>query len=89
MSYQLGADAPETDAAILQRLDTRTAEIVQRQKEEESRRKWTLLITLGGALFAFVRLGIIAIPHIRRRRAAAMGELTPATNPRRRRRTRR
>lgn len=80
MSYQLGAD-PETDAALLSRIDTRTSEIIERQKAEESRRKWTLAITLGGALFAFVRLGIIAIPHLRRRVAA-----TPAPNPRRRRR---
>lgn len=81
MAYQLGADATETDAAILSRIDTRTSEVIERQKAEESRRKWTLAITLGGALFAFVRLGIIAIPHLRRR-AVAMS--LPTANPRRR-----
>lgn len=80
MSYQLGDDAAAGDPVIV-KLD----EIIERQKAEESRRKWTLLFTIGGALFAFVRLGIIAIPHIRRR-AAAAGSLAP--NPRRRRRRR-
>jgi len=48
-------------------LDERTADIIRRQKEEESRRKWTLALTIGGLFFAAARLGIIAIPHLRRR----------------------
>lgn len=89
MSY-LGADetAPETD--VLTRIDERTAQIVQWQKDEDTRRKWTMLFTVGGALFAAVRLGIIAIPHLRRR-SAQMGKLAdpiPTSNPARRRRRR-
>ena len=84
MSYELGQDS-EPQAAILSRIDSRTLEIIERQKAEESRRKWTLAITLGGALFAFVRLGIIAVPALRRRRAAASQPEAIASNPRRRR----
>lgn len=85
--YQLGdgeaAGDPVTDPLIV-RLD----EILERQKAEESRRKWTLLFTVGGALFAFVRLGIIALPHIRRHAAGSLGA-APSLNPARRRRRRR
>jgi hypothetical protein len=89
MSYQLGADATETDAAILSRLDERTAQIVQWQKAEDERRKWTLLFTVGGALFAAVRLGIIAIPQLRRRQAfGKLADPIPVSNPPRRRRRR-
>lgn len=74
-----GADGdPVAADPVMARLD----QIIKRLKEEESRRRWTLLFTIGGALFAAVRLGIVTLPHIRRLRSH--GEL--ASNPRRRRR---
>lgn len=80
MSYQLGEDAAAAGDPVLVRLN----EIIERQKAEESRRKWTLLFTIGGALFAFVRLGIVALPTLRARRAATAS--ASASNPARRRR---
>lgn len=68
MSEYIAAGADDAPVPItLEILGARTAEILQRQKDEEDRRKWTLLFTIGGALFAAVRLGIIAIPHLRKR----------------------
>ncbi len=88
MSYQLGDEAaPETADVMLARIDSRTAEIQQFAKDESVRRKWALVAAIAGAMFAAVKLGIVAIPHIRKRRAHAIGEL--AANPGRRRRTRR
>lgn len=85
----LGADPLPPEASVELTVDARLAqvndqlvEVLRHQAEEESHRKWTLLFTIGGALFAAVRLGIIALPHVRRRHA--LGEL--AGNPGRRRR---
>ena len=49
------------------------AEILKRQKDEESRRRWTILLTAGGALFAALRLGIIALPLVKKRRVGKLG----------------
>lgn len=84
MSYQLGDDpAPETQDAVLARIDTRTAEIQQFVKDESRRRTWTVILSVAGAVLAAIKLGIVAVPVIRRRRAHAVGEL--ADNPGRRR----
>jgi hypothetical protein len=57
----------ETVPMTLEIIGARTAEILQRQKDEDESRKWAFFVTLGGALFAAVRLGIIAIPKLRSR----------------------
>jgi len=81
VSNYLGAsDAPPV---VIDPVMARLEDIIKRLKEEESRRRWTLLFTIGGALFAAVRLGIVTLPHLRRIRGHH-GEL--ASNPRRRRR---
>jgi hypothetical protein len=76
MSYHrsLGADIA-APPVTLEMLAQQHAEIIQRQKDDESRRKWTLLIGAAGALFAAVKLGIVAFPHIRAARQRKIGEL--------------
>lgn len=84
MSYRaVGADpaAPETDSAVIARIDQRTAAIAQQQVDDAQNRKISLIIGGAAALFAAIKLGIIAVPHIRRHLAES--------NPRRRRRRRR
>ncbi len=81
----LGDDPPP---ATLESISKQTAEIIERQKEAENARKWSVIIAAASALFAAVKLGIIAIPHLRRRRGHQVGELAPVSNPRRRRRKR-
>lgn len=44
-------------------------EVLERQKEEERNRKLALIVGGLGALFAAARLGVVAIPLIRRRRS--------------------
>lgn len=80
--YVLAADDSVAGSATLDLVAQRTAALIQWTKDEDRRRKIGLLIGIGGALFAAVRLGIIVIPHIRKRRP--LGEL--ASNPPRRRR---
>lgn len=57
--------AVETDSFVLRRVDQGVAELVKAQKAEETRRKITLILTGAGVLFAAVKLGFVAIPHIR------------------------
>jgi hypothetical protein len=59
----LGAD--ESDTIVLRRVDTGVAELVKAQKVEETRRKITLVLTAVGVLFAGVKLGFIAVPHLK------------------------
>jgi hypothetical protein len=84
MSYHrsLGADdaaavpaapAPSADPMVL--LEERQREILRVLQESEDRRKWSLLIGVAGAIFAAFRLGIVALPEIRRRREA--GRIPP------------
>jgi hypothetical protein len=75
----LGEDPPAT----LESISRQAAEIIRLQKEEESRRKWTLAFTIGGALFAAIRLGWIFVPRVRAR-AGQLGGTAPISNPRRR-----
>jgi hypothetical protein len=77
---------------VLTRLDERTKLIVEEQKRAERRWKWQAVAGVAGAIFAAVRLGIIAVPAVRGR---GLGELGKRGNPsrasrrRRRRRARR
>jgi len=71
MSYLPTGFTEEQEGTLLEAV----ADIQRRQKEEESRRRWTLLLGGIGALFAAVKLGIVVIPTIRKRRAERMGEL--------------
>jgi hypothetical protein len=88
MSYFRSLGAEETTGSpvaieVLTRLDERTKLIEEGQKRAERRWKWQTVAAVAGAVFAAVRLGIIAVPHIRERRSQ-VGQL--AENPRRRRR---
>lgn len=68
MSYALSDDeiaAVETDSVVLRRVDRGMTELLKAQKAEELRRKITLILTGAGVLFAAVKLGFVAIPHIR------------------------
>lgn len=91
----IGDDAASADAPALTldaldqraaRIEALAAELIQRQKAEEERRRIATFATIAGAVFAAIKLGIVAIPTWRRRRAAALGQLSPASNPARRRR---
>ncbi len=84
MAYHLGDDASAPAPVTLESLQAQLDTIVQFQQDDARRRKWTLVIGIAGALFAAVKLGIIAAPHIRKRK---LGELAPAIakNPSRRR----
>jgi hypothetical protein len=82
-NYIRGLGADEVASPILQLMDERTAEIIRRQKVEERARKIGTLVAISGALFAFLRLGIVSLPHLRRSRAAgSLGELQAIPNPR-------
>jgi len=75
MSYIATGFTEEQESEVLESLETlkqRSAETIRRQKEEESRRRWTLLMGGLGALFAAVKLGIVVVPKVRERR---MGKL--------------
>lgn len=82
----LSADeAAGTD--LLTAIDKRTLAMQKAQQDADRWRKWSTIIGAASALFAAGKLGIIAIPHIRRMRSArAMGTLGATPNPRRRRR---
>jgi hypothetical protein len=72
MSYMAtGATEPTLSSAQEKMLLDRVNEIILRQKQEESRRRWTLLIAGIGAVFAAVRLGVIVVPKVRARRRTA------------------
>jgi len=86
---QLGADETTGSTVLVERLDrieSEQREILAGQKRAETRWKWQTIAGVAGAVFAAVRLGIIAVPTIReyRRRPAE-----PVENPSRRRRRRR
>ena len=88
----LGADEVEGAPIALEmltRVDQRTKALIEGQARQERRWKWQTVVGVAGAIFAAVRLGVIAIPHVRARRAQRMGDLAaaiPTENPRRRRR---
>jgi hypothetical protein len=67
MSYRfLGDD--ETDGQIDAQILAVVHKIRKQQEEAERFRKLSFLATVGGALFAAVRLGILFAPKIRRRK---------------------
>lgn len=63
MGYMRIGFTEEQEATVLERLE----DIVRRQREEESRRRWTLLLGGIGAVLAAIRLGVIVLPSVRRR----------------------
>ncbi|MCC7024633.1 MAG: hypothetical protein IT338_17530 [Thermomicrobiales bacterium] len=89
----LGADETTGSTVgleVLNRVDLRTQQILAGQRRAEARWKWQTIAAVAGAVFAAVRLGIIAVPHVRARRQQRLGQLGEATpNPARRRRRRR
>lgn len=64
------AGETETDSVVLRRVDRGVADLITALKAEDRRRKMTLILTGAGVLFAAVKLGFIAVPHIRRWRGA-------------------
>jgi len=64
----------------LEILGMRTQQILDWQRKEDRRRMWGLIFTVGGALFAAVKLGFIVLPHIRKK-PHALGTLVPIANP--------
>lgn len=62
----LGADSvvPQDLAA---KLDERTTMILRRLDEDARNRRFALMIAGASALFAALKLGIIALPHLRSR----------------------
>lgn len=57
-----------------QSLSKQIDQLLELQKREESMRKWTLIIGGLGALFAAVRLGVIALPRLQQRRQRQLGQ---------------
>ena len=79
-----------TGSPVLEEVNARTRVILAKQDSAERWRKWQAIIAGAGAVFAAVRLGIIALPHVAARvKRRPMGSLGLTTNPRRRRRRRR
>jgi hypothetical protein len=78
------------DEVTLEVIGARTQQILEWQRAEDRRRMWGLVFTIGGALFAAVKLGVIVVPRLRRRqRAHALGELAASPAQRRSRRRQR
>lgn len=69
---------------VLTRIDERTKAIEAGQRRAERRWTWQTVAAVAGAVFAAARLGIIAVPYIRKSRVGRLAE-----NPSRRRRRRR
>lgn len=65
-----GASASGSAVADIQSLQRRLDELLVRQAREEQLRKWSLIIGAAAALFAAGRLGIAAIPFVRRKRGS-------------------
>lgn len=96
MSYSLGAEtdpapAPETEVAVLARVDANAAAIRQWTVDEDKRRKIALIVAGASAAFAAIKLGWVVIPWFRKRRGmlGQLGSPAPSSNPARRRRRRR
>jgi len=86
--YIRGLGAEETVGSpvaleILARVEQRQDELLKGQKRAEVRWRWQTIAAVAGAVFAAVRLGIIAVPHVKRFRAPG-GLADPVENPRRR-----
>lgn len=50
-------------------LKEQTALILEKQTAEDRNRRLTTIFAIGGALFAAMRLGVLAFPKIRKRRS--------------------
>jgi uncharacterized membrane protein len=77
MGYIATGFTPDEEKLLLdrtQRLVTTSDKIVAMNAAEESRRRWTLALGVVGAVFAAVKLGIVAFPLIKQRRRA-LGDL--------------
>ena len=59
--------ASSVSAVDIAKLDERTSLILKRLDEEAKNRRIALMIAGASALFAAVKLGIIAFPHLRSR----------------------
>lgn len=92
--HELGAEettGTPVPADVLATIDQRTVRILEHVKRAEVRWKWQTIAGVVGAVFAAVRLGIIAVPKAReyrnKIRIGSLGEVR--SNPARRRRARR
>jgi cyclopropane fatty-acyl-phospholipid synthase-like methyltransferase len=77
MAYVPAGFTEEQEKLVLSRqekIEAHVDEIIARQKTEESRRRWTLLFAVVGGVFAAVRLGVIAFPLMKKRKAR-LGQL--------------
>lgn len=63
----------EPDPIVLRRIDQNVALLIKAQQADESRRKLSIAIGIAGIVFAAAKLGIIAIPHIKRWRSGEGG----------------
>jgi hypothetical protein len=78
MAYMPIGFTPEQESYLVEsqgKLVTLNEDVIKRLKEEESRRKWTLVLGGVGMLFAAIKLGIVVVPTIRKRRAERIGAL--------------
>ena len=61
--FQLGdesaATPDESDTVVLRRVDAATQDLLARAREEDSRKKITLALTVAGVVFAAFKLGIV------------------------------
>jgi hypothetical protein len=65
MTYLAAGFTPEQEKQLLDS----TAAIAAAQKADAEKRRWYVIFGAAGALFAAARLGIVAIPFIKERRA--------------------
>lgn len=73
-------------------VDAQLAEILARLETEKRARKLATMVTIAGAVFAALRLGVLALPKFVSRAAPGISaelEGRPVQNPRRARRRRR
>lgn len=78
MSYYATGFTEEQEGLILQRtqlLVDRSNKLVEMNTAEESRRKWTFALGVAGAIFAAIKLGIVAVPAWRKRKSHEVGTL--------------
>lgn len=57
---------PEPDRVVIDRVDANVKALVSTMQDDAKRRKISLAIGIVGVVFAAAKLGIIAIPHIKK-----------------------
>lgn len=69
MAYHLGQvpEPPAAETPTLAMLYERQAELAKQFKESEDRRRLAMYVGMAGAVFAAFRLGVLAVPSVRRR----------------------